>query len=68
MTNSQFRLNDIVRDVGVPYHWLAYRIATGQTPVKKKIAYSRRDVEILRRWVQDEGETTGQETQQGRQP
>lgn len=68
MTNNQFRLNDIARDLSVPYHWLSYRIATGKTPVKKKIAYSPRDVEILRRWVQGQEETAVQGTQQDSQP
>lgn len=51
MTKNQFRLNEIARTLDVDYHWLSYRVSTGKTPVRKKIAYSSRDVDLLREWV-----------------
>jgi hypothetical protein len=53
-TQNQLRLVDVAREIGAEYGWLYRCICMGYTPVERSIAYTQKDVEVLRVWVEEE--------------
>ena len=52
---KQWRLSQVAREIGVRYKILHYHVSLGMTPVDRKVAYTVKDVEALRRWAVENG-------------